>query len=217
MKVRYRGTPTASSTNSSRWNSSQITLGLWNNLTDSQLTLQRWARGRVLITVWHVFRYLPFTESSVVSVALLTSLGTSFYFFIPCSFQQLLPKKAAGVLQLCCGQEDAADGWACWAWGTLSASPSLCAADGLSGLLMITCWSRNPAKRLWLDNNHRLTGRSWFWFSAWAFFLHLPDFLVIAGTRVAWLNIKLKLLQLSQDFKPGAGRNMRHGGDSKKS
>lgn len=92
-----------------------------------------------------------------------------------------------------------------------SASPSLCAADGLLGLLMITYWSRDHAKRLWLDCNHRLRGSSWIWFSAWTF---SSTHLIVLSSQehVDTLHIQLKLLLLTQHSKPGAGLNRRHGG-----
>lgn len=92
-----------------------------------------------------------------------------------------------------------------------SASPSLCAADGLLGPLMITYRSRDPAKRLWLDYNRRLAGSSWIWFSAWIF---SSTHLIVLSSQehVDTLHIQLKLLQSTQHSKPGAGLNMRHGG-----
>lgn len=89
-----------------------------------------------------------------VVVALLTSLGKSSYFLL------FLPQTQTRATQLCCGLDEAPDGWACWARATLTPSPSPCAADGLSGLLMFKRWNRNPAMRWWLDCNHRRNGRS---------------------------------------------------------
>lgn len=89
-----------------------------------------------------------------VVVALLTSLENSSYFLL------FLPETQTRAVQLCCGLDEAPDGWACWAQATPTPSPSPCAADGLSGLLMLKRWNKNPAMRWWLDCNHRRNGRS---------------------------------------------------------
>lgn len=77
-------------------------------------------------------------------------------------------------MQLCCGLDEAPDGWTCWTQATPTPSPSPCVADELSGLLMARHWNRNPAMRWWLDHNHRQIGRSQFliqclWFSFHSF------------------------------------------------
>lgn len=87
-------------------------------------------------------------------VALQTLLGNSSY------FSPFLPQRRSRATSLCCGLDEVPDGWACWVQATPTPSPSPCAADGLSGLLMFKRWNRNPAMRWWLRRNHQRNGRS---------------------------------------------------------
>lgn len=90
------------------------------------------------------------------------------------------------VVQLCCGLDEAPDGWTRWTQATPTPSPSPCVADELSGLLMARHWNRNPAMRWWLDHNHRRIGRSQFLIQCLQFSFHSFSFWERGDT---WVNI----------------------------
>ena len=110
-----------------------ITPGLWNNLIDS----------------W-------FSEMSEKTSTRLCFSGI----YVPQRARTSL-QKPQEFPQLCCGRGRRRRWLSMLSTShTECISLPLCCWWNIGGLLMIAYWSRNPAKRLWLDYNHRLAGRS---------------------------------------------------------